>query len=46
MTRLAEEGQLVSFRHEGFWYAMDTVRDRMQLEEIWDGGRAPWRVWD
>jgi glucose-1-phosphate cytidylyltransferase len=46
MTRLAEEGQLVSYRHEGFWYAMDTVRDRMQLEEMWDGGRAPWRVWD
>jgi glucose-1-phosphate cytidylyltransferase len=46
MTRLAEEGQLVSFQHDGFWYAMDTVRDRMQLEEMWDGGRAPWRVWD
>jgi glucose-1-phosphate cytidylyltransferase len=46
MTRLAEEGQLASYRHEGFWYAMDTVRDRMQLVEMWDGGRAPWRVWD
>jgi glucose-1-phosphate cytidylyltransferase len=45
MTRLAEEGQLVSFPHDGFWYAMDTVRDRMQLEEMWDSGRAPWRVW-
>jgi glucose-1-phosphate cytidylyltransferase len=46
MTRLADDGELVSFEHDGFWYAMDTVRDRMQLEELWDSGRAPWRVWD
>ncbi len=42
---LAEAGQLASFKHSGFWYAMDTVRDRNVLEGLWAEGRAPWRVW-
>jgi glucose-1-phosphate cytidylyltransferase len=46
MNRLAEEGRLVSFEHHGFWHAMDTVRDRMVLEELWASGEAPWRTWD
>jgi glucose-1-phosphate cytidylyltransferase len=45
LRRLTAEGQLASFRHEGFWQAMDTLRDRNQLEELWDTGNAPWRVW-
>jgi glucose-1-phosphate cytidylyltransferase len=43
LERLARDGQLMCFRHEGFWQAMDTVRDRMLLEELWQAGRAPWR---
>ena len=45
LRRLTREGQLASFRHEGFWQAMDTLRDRNELQELWDSGRAPWRVW-
>jgi glucose-1-phosphate cytidylyltransferase len=43
---LAEEGQLASYRHNGFWQPMDTLRDRHSLEELWDTGAAPWRVWE
>lgn len=46
MHGLAADGQLVAHRHSGFWQAMDTLRDRNQLEELWAGGRAPWRTWD
>jgi len=46
VERLAGEGQLRAFRHEGFWRAMDTVRDRNVLEELWHSGEAPWRIWD
>jgi glucose-1-phosphate cytidylyltransferase len=42
---LARDGQLASYRHTGFWHAMDTLRDRNQLEELWRSGDAPWRVW-
>jgi glucose-1-phosphate cytidylyltransferase len=42
---LAHEGQLAYFRHDGFWQAMDTLRDRQQLEQLWVSQQAPWRVW-
>ena len=42
---LAGDGQLASYRHTGFWHAMDTLRDRNELEELWRSGDAPWRVW-
>jgi glucose-1-phosphate cytidylyltransferase len=45
LRKLTAEGQLASFRHEGFWQAMDTLRDRNQLERLWGSGTAPWRVW-
>lgn len=45
VNRLAADGQLASFRHEGFWRAMDTLRDQQYLEELWDGGKAPWKRW-
>jgi glucose-1-phosphate cytidylyltransferase len=45
MRSLANDGQLSAYRHEGFWQAMDTLRDRNQLEALWAGGDAPWRVW-
>jgi len=46
LRRLATEGQLASYRHTGFWHAMDTLRDRNQLEELWQSGRAPWMQWE
>ena len=46
LRRLTGEGQLASFRHRGFWQAMDTLRDRHKLEELWETGHAPWRVWE
>lgn len=45
MKSLAEAGQLMARRHEGFWAAMDTMRDRTVLEKLWDDGVAPWKVW-
>ena len=45
MRSLASDGQLSAYRHDGFWQAMDTLRDRNQLEELWARGNAPWRVW-
>jgi glucose-1-phosphate cytidylyltransferase len=45
LERVAESGQLVAYRHEGFWQCMDTVRDRSYLEELWSTGRAPWKLW-
>ncbi|MEA2201787.1 MAG: glucose-phosphate cytidylyltransferase [Solirubrobacteraceae bacterium] len=46
MRTLAREGQLVSYRHGGFWQAMDTLRDRNHLEQLWSSGGAPWRRWE
>jgi glucose-1-phosphate cytidylyltransferase len=46
LERLAADGQLVAYRHEGFWQCMDTLRDVRLLETIWDSGKAPWRVWE
>ena len=45
MERLARDGQLSAFRHDGFWMPMDTLRDKMVLEELWSKGTAPWKVW-
>ena len=45
MTALAADGELRAYRHGGFWYAMDTVRDRNRLEELWATGGAPWKTW-
>ena len=45
LERLAAERELRAFRHEGFWRAMDTLRDRNHLEELWRSGNAPWRIW-
>ncbi len=42
---LAERDQLRAFRHDGFWQPMDTLRDRTQLEVLWESGSPPWRVW-
>jgi glucose-1-phosphate cytidylyltransferase len=45
LESLARDRQLMAFRHAGFWQAMDTLRDKNALEELWRGGAAPWKVW-
>lgn len=43
---LAADGQLAAFRHDGFWRPMDTLRDKIYLDGLWQKGRAPWKTWD
>jgi glucose-1-phosphate cytidylyltransferase len=45
LDRLATMGELMAFEHRGFWRPMDTIRDKTQLEELWQSGSAPWKVW-
>jgi len=45
MERLAADGQLMAYKHDGFWQPMDTLRDKNHLEELWAGEKAPWKVW-
>jgi glucose-1-phosphate cytidylyltransferase len=45
LERLAANGQLMAFRHDGFWQPMDTIRERRVLEALWQSGKAPWAVW-
>lgn len=46
MEKLARDGQLSAYLHDGFWHAMDTLRDKNYLEELWQTGKAPWKVWE
>ena len=45
LTQLAAEGQLMAYPHDGFWQPMDTLRDKVYLESLWDEGKAPWKIW-
>ena len=45
LERLARQGELSAFKHPGFWHPMDTLRDKMYLESLWQTGSAPWKVW-
>ncbi len=46
VERLAQDGQLMGFRHQGFWSCMDTLKEKTTLEELWGSGKAPWKVWE
>lgn len=46
MERLAADGQLMAYKHTSFWQCMDTLRDKKLLEELWERGNAPWKVWN
>jgi glucose-1-phosphate cytidylyltransferase len=46
LHRLADEGQLSAFRHDGFWQPMDTYRESQMLNDLWNSGKAPWRIWE
>ncbi len=45
LQKLAHDGQLSAFRHEGFWQNMDTLRDKVYLEDLWSSDRPPWKIW-
>ena len=45
LETLASQGQLAAFQHSGFWQPMDTLRDKVHLDELWASGQAPWKVW-
>ncbi|MCH2219679.1 MAG: glucose-1-phosphate cytidylyltransferase, partial [Dechloromonas sp.] len=45
LTALADSGQLAAYQHRGFWQAMDTLRDKIHLESLWENGAAPWKAW-
>lgn len=46
LMKLADSGELMSFKHDGFWQPMDTLRDKVYLEELWASGSAPWKAWE
>ncbi|MEM3088475.1 MAG: glucose-1-phosphate cytidylyltransferase [Candidatus Bathyarchaeia archaeon] len=46
LERLADDGQLAAYRHEGFWQCMDTIRDMRLLQSLWESGNSPWKIWD
>ena len=45
LQRLSADGQLMAYEHNGFFFAMDTYREYLHLNNLWDSGQAPWRVW-
>ncbi|MGD9058557.1 MAG: glucose-1-phosphate cytidylyltransferase [Desulfobacterales bacterium] len=46
LEKLAKDKQIFAFKHSGFWYAMDTLRDKNYLEDLWQNGKPPWKSWD
>ena len=46
LMTLAESGELMAYKYDGFWQPMDTLRDKVHLEELWQSGKAPWKSWE
>ena len=46
LTNIARDGQLAAYRHNGFWKCMDALRDRLELEDLWNCGKAKWKIWE
>ena len=46
LTALVNSGNLISYIHKGYWQCMDTLREKQQLEKLWNSGNAPWKIWD
>lgn len=46
LENLAQAGEIFAFKHNGFWYPMDTVRDKIHLENLWQSGKSSWKIWD
>jgi glucose-1-phosphate cytidylyltransferase len=45
LTSLAQDEELMAFKHDGFWQPMDTLRDKIKLQELWESNNAPWKIW-
>ena len=45
LETLAKENKLTAFKHTGFWYPMDTLREKKYLEDLWSSGNPPWKIW-
>jgi glucose-1-phosphate cytidylyltransferase len=45
LSNLVRDNQLFAFKHNGFWQPMDTLREKKKLNELWDKGSAPWKIW-
>ena len=45
LASLASDNELMAFKHDGFWMPIDTLRDKIKLQEIWESGQAPWKLW-
>ena len=45
LEKLSKDGQLMAYKHKGFWQCMDNSREKERLEELWESGNAPWKVW-
>ena len=45
LEQIASEGEMTGYKHDGFWSPMDTIRDKNYLENLWNKGQAPWKVW-
>ena len=46
LEKIAKDNQLTAYKHHGFWHAMDTLRDRNYLEDMWNSNQVPWKIWD
>ncbi len=46
LINLARDGMLSAYKHDGFWQPMDTLRDKMYLEQLWESGNPPWKIWE
>mgnify|MGYP002701170534 FL=1 len=46
LEKIAKDNQLTAYKHHGFWHAMDTLRDRNYLEDMWSSNQVPWKIWD
>ena len=46
LEKLSKQSQLVGYEHKGFWYAMDNIRDKIYLDELWEKNVAPWKTWN
>ncbi|NOX16374.1 MAG: glucose-1-phosphate cytidylyltransferase [Epsilonproteobacteria bacterium] len=46
LKSLAKKGEIFTYKHDSFWMPMDTLRDKHKLQELWDNGKAPWKIWD
>lgn len=46
LMKLAQDSEMFAYKHDGFWYAMDTLRDKIYLEDLWQSRKAPWKIWE